>query len=92
MMIAQKIHAQLDLAREEAGAVHRQELAAIHSELLRPNTELIEEVRRRTVEIRATVSSVFIVPGAVEPSVALGFGRTVTRRAAKGADEAASHL
>jgi uncharacterized membrane protein len=57
VMIAQKTQAKRDLAREEADAKHREELAGTQSALIRQNTELTEQVHRLTKEVHALVSA-----------------------------------
>jgi uncharacterized membrane protein len=57
VMIAQKTQAKRDLAREEADAKHREELAGNQMGLLEQNTELTEQVHRLTKEVHALVSS-----------------------------------
>lgn len=56
VMIAQKTQAKLDLAREEADAKHREELAATQIELINRNTALTEQVHQLTKEVRALVA------------------------------------
>ena len=56
VMIAQKTQAKRDLAREEADANHREDLAQAHVELIEQNTRLTEDVHRLTSEVHALVS------------------------------------
>ena len=51
VMIAQKTQARRDHAREEADALHREELANIQVRLIEQNTELTREVHRLSQEI-----------------------------------------
>ena len=51
VMIAQKTQARRDHAREEADALHREELANIQVRLIEQNTELTREVHRLSEEI-----------------------------------------
>ncbi len=51
VMIAQKTQARRDAAREQADALHREELAGLQADLIRANTALTEEVHRLTKEI-----------------------------------------
>ena len=53
VMIAQKTQARRDLAREEADANHREDLAAIQVTLIQQNTDLTADVQRLTSEIHA---------------------------------------
>jgi uncharacterized membrane protein len=55
VMIAQKVQAKCSLAREEADAKHREELAHQQMALLEQNTELTEEVHRLTRAVHALV-------------------------------------
>jgi uncharacterized membrane protein len=55
VMIAQKVQATCSLAREEADAKHREELAHQQMALLEQNTELTEEVHRLTRAVHALV-------------------------------------
>src|SRR4051794_7570689 len=55
VMIAQKVQAKCSLAREEADARHREELAHQQMTLLEQNTELTEEVHRLTLAVHALV-------------------------------------
>lgn len=57
VMIAQKTQAKRDLAREEADARHREELAQTQMDLITQNTVLTEEVHRLTKEVHALVCS-----------------------------------
>jgi uncharacterized membrane protein len=56
VMIAQKTQAKRDLAREEADAKHREELAATQATLIQQNTALTEQVHGLTKEIHALVA------------------------------------
>ncbi len=56
VMIAQKTQAKRDLAREEADAKHREDLAQAQVELIEQNTRLTEDVHRLTSEVHALVS------------------------------------
>jgi uncharacterized membrane protein len=56
VMIAQKTQAKRDLAREEADAKHREELARTQIDLIERNTDLTEQVHRLTKEVHALVS------------------------------------
>jgi uncharacterized membrane protein len=56
VMIAQKTQAKRDQAREAADSIHREELAAMQSELIRENTTLTADVHRLTVEVHRLVS------------------------------------
>jgi len=55
VMIAQKTQAKRDLAREEADANHREDLAQAQVELIEQNTRLTEDVHRLTQEIHRLV-------------------------------------
>jgi len=56
VMIAQKTQAKRDLAREEADAKHREDLAHTQANLIEQNTQLTEQVHRLTKEVHALVS------------------------------------
>jgi uncharacterized membrane protein len=56
VMIAQKTQAKRDLAREEADAKHREELAGTQARLITQNTDLTEQVHRLTKEVHTLVS------------------------------------
>jgi uncharacterized membrane protein len=55
VMIAQKTQAKRDLAREEADALHREDLARTQCELIERNTQLTEDVHRLTVEVHELI-------------------------------------
>jgi uncharacterized membrane protein len=55
VMIAQKTQAKRDLAREEADAVHREDLARTQIELIQQNTRLTADVHRLTTEVHAHI-------------------------------------
>jgi uncharacterized membrane protein len=55
VMIAQKTQAKRDLAREEADAVHREDLARTQCELIEQNTRLTQDVHRLTTEVHELV-------------------------------------
>jgi uncharacterized membrane protein len=52
VVIAAKAQAKRDLDREAADAKHREELAAEHSELIKANTELTNQVHTLATEIK----------------------------------------
>jgi uncharacterized membrane protein len=60
VMIAQKTQAKRDLAREEADAKHREELATTQMGLIEQNTALTEQVHQLTLEVHRLIC----VPGA----------------------------
>jgi uncharacterized membrane protein len=64
VMIAQKTQAKRDLAREEADAKHREDLARQQVALIEQNTELTKQVRQLTTEVHALVCG---GPGTPEP-------------------------
>ena len=55
VMIAQKTQAKRDQAREEADALHREDLARTQVELIEQNTRLTEDVHRLTTEVHELV-------------------------------------
>ena len=55
VMIAQKTQAKRDLAREEADARHREELANTQTKLIEQNTALTEQVHRLTIEVHRLI-------------------------------------
>ena len=55
VMIAQKTQSRRDLAREEADARHREDLAQAQMKLIAQNTDLTEQVHRLTKEVHALV-------------------------------------
>lgn len=55
VMIAQKTQSKRDLAREEADAMHREELARTQAELIEQNTLLTEQVHALALEMHAIV-------------------------------------
>jgi uncharacterized membrane protein len=55
VMIAQKTQAKRDLAREEADARHREELANTQTKLIEQNTDLTEQVHRLTIEVHRLI-------------------------------------
>jgi uncharacterized membrane protein len=55
VMIAQKTQAKRDLAREQADAEHREDLARTQCELIEQNTQLTEEVHQLTTELHALI-------------------------------------
>jgi uncharacterized membrane protein len=57
VMIAQKTQSRRDLAREEADAKHREELAHTQVTLIQQNTALTESVHALTKEIHALVAA-----------------------------------
>lgn len=57
VMIAQKTQARRDHAREQADALHREELAQTQAELIKANTALTEDVHRLSREIHRLVSA-----------------------------------
>ena len=56
VMIAQKTQARRDLAREEADARHREDLAETQVELIRQNMALTEDVHRLTKQVHELLS------------------------------------
>ena len=56
VMIAQKTQAKRDLAREEADARHREDLAETQVELITQNTALTEDVHRLTKQVHELLS------------------------------------
>jgi uncharacterized membrane protein len=56
VMIAQKTQAKLDLAREEADAKHREELAQTQVKLINQNTALTEQVHKLTEQVHAALT------------------------------------
>ena len=56
VMIAQKTQAKRDLAREEADARHREDLAETQVELIRQNMALTEDVHRLTKQVHELLS------------------------------------
>jgi uncharacterized membrane protein len=55
VMIAQKTQAKRDQAREEADALHREDLARAQVELIEQNTRLTEDIHRLTTEVHRLV-------------------------------------
>jgi uncharacterized membrane protein len=55
VIIAQKAQAKRDHAREEADANHREELAQGHTDLLKQNTKLTEEIHAHTATLELLV-------------------------------------
>jgi len=55
ILLAQTRQADRDKAVAKADAVHREEIAHRHQELIEANTQLTEEVERLTAEIHARV-------------------------------------
>jgi uncharacterized membrane protein len=56
VMIAQKTQAKRDLAREEADAKHREDLANTQVELINENTKLTQQVHKLTEEVHAALA------------------------------------
>jgi uncharacterized membrane protein len=65
VMIAQKTQAKRDLAREEADARHREDLANRQTELINQNTALTEQVHQLTKQVHDLVC---VQEGGISPS------------------------